>query len=148
MNKPRTDAETSEQLIDAYIQHNKRLSAELADKTAECENLATGVMNAMAELAVMTDARDSEQRWASQYKSERDKWTELAAKYAQEREHNANMALAYQSELKSEREKVAKLRDALVFYAGNFPNDDLGDWQQRICEDEGDKARQSLDSTK
>lgn len=46
--------------------------------------------------------------------------------------------------LKAEREKVAKLRDALVFYAGNFPNDDLGDWQERICEDEGDKARQAL----
>lgn len=48
------------------------------------------------ELAAMTESRD--------------KWQELAAKYAQEREHNANMALSYQSDLKAEREKAAKLR--------------------------------------
>ena len=31
--------------------------------------------------------------------------------------------------------KLAMCRDALKFYAGNFPNDDLGNWQERICYD-------------
>ncbi len=33
---------------------------------------------------------------------------------------------------------------ALEFYAGNFPNDDLGSWQERVCADEGDIARAAI----
>jgi len=44
--------------------------------------------------------------------------------------------------------KLAKCREALVFYAGRFPDDDLGDWQLRICMDEGDLARKTLEETK
>ena len=54
----------------------------------------------------------------------------------------------FQSQLSAEREKVARLREVLAFYAGNFPNDDLGNWQERICYDEGDKAREAIEQTK
>jgi len=36
--------------------------------------------------------------------------------------------------------------EALQFYAGEFPEDDLDDWMARLNEDEGDKARNILDS--
>ena len=38
-------------------------------------------------------------------------------------------------------EALREAKNVLAFYAGNFPNDDLGAWQERINEDEGDKAR-------
>lgn len=44
-------------------------------------------------------------------------------------------------------QQVQQLREALKFYAGNFPNDDLANWQERICADEGDKAKQALADT-
>ena len=44
--------------------------------------------------------------------------------------------------------KLAACREALAFYAGRFPNDDLGNWQERVCEDEGDIARETLTKTK
>ena len=124
--------------------HSRQLETELAAMTKERDEISSrfdgltiaydsitpAMQNAMhkfdaacLELAEMKEDRESEQRWASQYKSERDKWTDLAAKYAQEREHNANMALAYQADLKAEREKVAKLEDIIRSASTKFWQD-------------------------
>jgi hypothetical protein len=36
--------------------------------------------------------------------------------------------------------------DALQFYAGEFPNDDVGSWILRMNEDQGDKAQAVLET--
>lgn len=41
-------------------------------------------------------------------------------------------------------ERIKELEKALKFYAGKWPNDDLGDYTLRITEDCGDTARKAL----
>lgn len=54
------------------------------------------------ERAELREEMESEKRWAAQYKQERDKWADTAAKYSLEREHNA----CYAKQMEAERDEL------------------------------------------
>lgn len=94
-----------------------------ARRLAECWNACAGMADPVAEIARLKE------ELAECQTSRRNAFLE---------EHAARLAAEQQ---------VQQLREALKFYAGNFPNDDLANWQERICADEGDKAKQALADT-